>query len=414
MKSAQGVIPIIPDDDTAFAFVEFIHSRGSTILQANMGPGAPHVYVSLMEGARSHIANTDSTACTFSSGCISDSSGESQAFFHGLHHQIPQGPSILHRRRSDGDPHAWGLSGPDPLARCQGCLTLDASSYPLTTDGSRHPHFSADFAYYSLPVLLTPLIQACVAARAAGSLYRLAPSPQQRPTHELATAEFLRIPGHDGPTHDPQAYATMARTETTAASHQQFNPPLAPPPRCWTQGTVNSLETLFDGINSGFKASYSEENVVPIVLPDGRAENQFRCLWSLAGTLTLVGAHSPSACVLAVAAGINPGETSGSHKPCDSCVDGSHRHKHLSAPVAIPIARTGGDQQPPTLLRAFTSQTAAPPQQEKLVKPAITSSKKRAAVGSLSPQIRPLAPQALISSAYVVPNFQDPQWEAKF
>jgi hypothetical protein len=28
MKSAQSVFPIIPDDDTAFAFVEFIHVRG--------------------------------------------------------------------------------------------------------------------------------------------------------------------------------------------------------------------------------------------------------------------------------------------------------------------------------------------------------------------------------------------------
>ncbi len=29
-----------------------------------------------------------------------------------------------------------------------GRLTIDASSYPLSTDGPRHPHFSADFAYY--------------------------------------------------------------------------------------------------------------------------------------------------------------------------------------------------------------------------------------------------------------------------
>ena len=33
MKSAQGVYPIIPDDDTSFAFVEFVHNRGSVILQ---------------------------------------------------------------------------------------------------------------------------------------------------------------------------------------------------------------------------------------------------------------------------------------------------------------------------------------------------------------------------------------------
>jgi hypothetical protein len=59
----------------------------------------------------------------------------------------------------------------------QGKLSIDASSYPLLANGSRHPHFSANFAYYSLPVLLTPVIQARVAARAVGSPYRLAPSP---------------------------------------------------------------------------------------------------------------------------------------------------------------------------------------------------------------------------------------------
>ncbi len=41
MKSGQGVFPIIPDDNTAFAFVEFIQSRGSFILLSKFGPGAP-------------------------------------------------------------------------------------------------------------------------------------------------------------------------------------------------------------------------------------------------------------------------------------------------------------------------------------------------------------------------------------
>ena len=65
MKSAQGVYPVIPDDDTAFAFVEFIHSRGSAILLAKGGPGAPQVYVSLMDGAMNHIARSGSTPCIF-------------------------------------------------------------------------------------------------------------------------------------------------------------------------------------------------------------------------------------------------------------------------------------------------------------------------------------------------------------
>ena len=58
MKSAQGLYPIISDNDTAFAFVEFLHYMGTAILQAAGGTGAPVIYVSLLEGARSHIAKT--------------------------------------------------------------------------------------------------------------------------------------------------------------------------------------------------------------------------------------------------------------------------------------------------------------------------------------------------------------------
>jgi hypothetical protein len=58
MKSAQGLYPIIPDNDTAFAFVELLHYRVTAILQAVGGPGAPLIYVSLLEGARNHIAKT--------------------------------------------------------------------------------------------------------------------------------------------------------------------------------------------------------------------------------------------------------------------------------------------------------------------------------------------------------------------
>ena len=61
MKSTQSVYPIIPDEDTTFSFADFIHNRGSTILQAMGGPGAPQAYASLMEGARNLIAKTGST-----------------------------------------------------------------------------------------------------------------------------------------------------------------------------------------------------------------------------------------------------------------------------------------------------------------------------------------------------------------
>jgi len=78
-------------------------------------------------------------------------------------------------------------------------MTIDASFFPLTADGSWHPDFSADFAYYSLPMLLTPAIHAWVSARAAGSPCRLAPSPQQEPRHALAAAELLKIPSSAEP-----------------------------------------------------------------------------------------------------------------------------------------------------------------------------------------------------------------------
>jgi len=84
MKSAQGVYPIILDDDTTFVFVEFIHNKGPTILQASGGQGAPQVYVSLMEGARNHIARSGSTAGIFRRDSLSQAPGKAKHFFPGF------------------------------------------------------------------------------------------------------------------------------------------------------------------------------------------------------------------------------------------------------------------------------------------------------------------------------------------
>ena len=81
IKSAQGVYPIIPDEDTTFAFVEFIHNRGSAILQAAGGPGAPQVYPSLMEGARNHPARTGSPSGIFRPDSMSSAPGKAKHFF---------------------------------------------------------------------------------------------------------------------------------------------------------------------------------------------------------------------------------------------------------------------------------------------------------------------------------------------
>ena len=84
MKSAQSVFPIIQDDDTTFAFVEFIHTRGSAILTTTFGPGAPQVYVPLIEGARSHIARTGSTSRIFRLDAMSASPVKAKHFFPGF------------------------------------------------------------------------------------------------------------------------------------------------------------------------------------------------------------------------------------------------------------------------------------------------------------------------------------------
>jgi len=81
MKSTQGVYSIILDDDTSYAFVEFVHNKGSAILQAAGGPGAPQVYVSLMEGARNHIAKTGSTAGIFRPDSFAQGPGKAKHFF---------------------------------------------------------------------------------------------------------------------------------------------------------------------------------------------------------------------------------------------------------------------------------------------------------------------------------------------
>jgi len=177
MKSAQNVYPVIPDDDTTYSFVEFIHTRGSDILPATAGPGAPRVYVSLMEGARSHVAKTCSTSGIFRPDALAAKPGKAKHFVPGFtirflrDHQFTNSAGIQ-ETFTPGD-----YQGQFHWNDGHGRLTIDASSFPLTADGSRHPHFSADFAYYSLPLLLTPVIQAWVTARATGSRHSLDPSP---------------------------------------------------------------------------------------------------------------------------------------------------------------------------------------------------------------------------------------------
>jgi len=101
MKSAHGVYSVIPDDDTAFAFVEFIHSRGSAILLAKEGPGAPMVNVSLMDGARNHIARTSSTVGIFHLDALAAAPRKATHFFPGFtirflkDHEFPNAAGVV-------------------------------------------------------------------------------------------------------------------------------------------------------------------------------------------------------------------------------------------------------------------------------------------------------------------------------
>ncbi len=112
-----------------------------------------------MDGARSHIAKTGSTPGIFRPDALAATPGKVKHFFPGFtikflrdHDRFTNAAGVL-ETLTPGD-----YQGQFHRHDGQGRLTIAASSYPLTADGSRHPHFSADFAYYSLPVLLTPVI----------------------------------------------------------------------------------------------------------------------------------------------------------------------------------------------------------------------------------------------------------------
>jgi len=80
-KSAQGLYHIIPDNDTAFTFVEFLHYKGTAVLHAVGGPGAPLIYVSLLEEARNHIAKIGSTSGVFMPDTLSHAPVKAKHFF---------------------------------------------------------------------------------------------------------------------------------------------------------------------------------------------------------------------------------------------------------------------------------------------------------------------------------------------
>jgi len=65
MRLSQVAYPICADDDAVASFLEFIHTRRTAILYTDGRSWAPQIYVFLMDGPRTHMARTSSTAGVF-------------------------------------------------------------------------------------------------------------------------------------------------------------------------------------------------------------------------------------------------------------------------------------------------------------------------------------------------------------
>jgi hypothetical protein len=83
MKSAQGAYPTCPNDETAIAFVEFINTQGTRVLNEAGGHRASLIYASLIDGARSHVLRTESAAGVFRPDPLSSRQGAAKHYFPG-------------------------------------------------------------------------------------------------------------------------------------------------------------------------------------------------------------------------------------------------------------------------------------------------------------------------------------------
>ena len=427
MKSAQGIFPIIPDDDTAFAFVEFLHSKGSAILLDRMGPGAPQIYVSLIEGARSHIVKTGSTTGIFRPDALSAAPGKAKYFFPGFtirfirDHQFTNSAGVVETLMI-GD-----YQGQFHWHDGQGRLTIDASSYPLTADGSRHPHFSAEFAYYSLPIILTPVIQEWVSSRTSCPLPLQAPSPLQQPVHELASAEFLRIPAANDLA--PDTHSTFPSLSQPALSQHYI-----PPPGPHFLAAENRVHQHTSRLHSMGPTPFSTPPTPRKVLfqdsPQSETQKSHSAAFGHSPGPSPSWEHTPqSQQTVPLHQGEDPvsASTSAPHGHPAATI-----HANLGAPFiqsfsansAIPSAKSAPavtvTALPPTTSQLHTQEQSAPfpTLQDHSRRPVMTSSRKRAAVGTLSPQIRPLPslpsqPQSSGSQAPLASPL-DQAWETRF
>jgi len=125
---------------------------------------------------------------------LSQAPGKAKHFFPGFVIRFHQTHQIVTPTRAFESLSPGDYQGQLHWHDGQGRMTIDASSPHLTADGSSHPHFSAEFAYYFLPVIRSPVLQAWAASRTTTLSNPVVPSPEPAPRHGLASAEFMRIP----------------------------------------------------------------------------------------------------------------------------------------------------------------------------------------------------------------------------
>jgi hypothetical protein len=202
LRSAQGIYPICQDDETAVSFMEFIHQHGTSILQATGGPWAPTIYVSLIDSARAHIASTGSAVGVFRTDPQSSQQGTAKHFFPGFSIRFLSEHSFVDSSGGSERMKPRNYQGQFHWHNGQGRLTIDACS-AHTSDGSMNPRFSAEFAFHSLPLILTPVINAWNRSRATVTLLPGPPASPSVPKHARARTEYLKIPETPTPPLDP-------------------------------------------------------------------------------------------------------------------------------------------------------------------------------------------------------------------
>jgi hypothetical protein len=160
MKSAHGAYPVCHDDETVVNCVSGVHTHvwHKDLAIGGWPVGPQSLRVPRPRGSN-HIIRTRS-----SNGVLRPESKTNQYEF--AKHFFPGSTIMCMDDRSFRDPICGVVILPPHVYQGQfhshdgqGRLTIDARSQ-LTSDGSPHPKFSADFDYYSLPIILAPILQA--------------------------------------------------------------------------------------------------------------------------------------------------------------------------------------------------------------------------------------------------------------